>query len=78
MNDNSPSDLSPQAQPAPGTAPPLAGSMTPRLPQSVVKIPWMQPNEVAPAVVFLATDVANRVTGSTYDAAAGDGAKYTA
>ncbi len=49
-----------------------------RLPQSVMKIPWMQPDEVAPAVVFLATDAANRVTGSTYDATAGDSAKYTA
>ena len=49
-----------------------------RLPQSVMKIPWMQPDEVAPAVVFLASDAANRVTGSTYDATAGDSAKYTA
>ncbi len=49
-----------------------------RLPMSVMKIPWMQPDEVAPAVVFLASDAANRVTGSTYDATAGDSAKYTA
>ncbi len=35
-----------------------------RLPMSVMKIPWMQPDEVAPAVVFLASDAANRVTGS--------------
>jgi NAD(P)-dependent dehydrogenase (short-subunit alcohol dehydrogenase family) len=49
-----------------------------RLPQSVMKIPWMQPDEVAPSVVFLASDAANRVTGSTYDATAGDSAKYTA
>ena len=49
-----------------------------RLPASVMKIPWMQPDEVAPAVVFLASDAANRVTGSTYDATAGDSARYTA
>ena len=49
-----------------------------RLPMSVMKIPWMQPDEVAPAVVFLASDAANRVTGSTYDATAGDSARYTA
>ncbi len=48
-----------------------------RLPSSVMKIPWMQPDEVAPAVVFLASDVANRVSGATYDASAGDSAKYT-
>ena len=49
-----------------------------RMPMSVMKIPWMQPDEVAPAVVFLASDAANRVTGSTYDATAGDSARYTA
>jgi NAD(P)-dependent dehydrogenase (short-subunit alcohol dehydrogenase family) len=49
-----------------------------RLPQSVMGIPWMQPDEVAPAVVFLCTDAANRVTGATYDATAGDSVKYTA
>ena len=45
---------------------------------AVMKIPWMQPDEVAPSVVFLCTDAANRVTGSTYDATAGDSARYTA
>ncbi len=49
-----------------------------RLPQSVMGIPWMQPDEVAPAVVFLCTDAANRVTGATYDMTAGDSVKYTA
>ncbi len=49
-----------------------------RLPQSVMKIPWMQPADVAPVVVFLASDAAYRVTGATYDATAGDSAKYTA
>ena len=49
-----------------------------RLPSAVMGIPWMQPDEVAPAVVFLCTDAANRVTGATYDATAGDSAKYTA
>jgi NAD(P)-dependent dehydrogenase (short-subunit alcohol dehydrogenase family) len=49
-----------------------------RLPQAVMGIPWMQPDEVAPAVVFLCTDAANRVTGATYDATAGDSVKYTA
>ncbi|MBA3833374.1 MAG: SDR family NAD(P)-dependent oxidoreductase [Chthoniobacterales bacterium] len=49
-----------------------------RLPQAVMGIPWMQPDEVAPAVVFLCTDAANRVSGATYDASAGDSVKYTA
>lgn len=46
--------------------------------QVVQKVPWMQPEDVAPAVVFLATDAAYRVTGATYDITAGDSAKYTA
>ena len=49
-----------------------------RVPTAVMGIPWMQPDEVAPAVVFLCTDAANRVTGATYDATAGDSARYTA
>jgi NAD(P)-dependent dehydrogenase (short-subunit alcohol dehydrogenase family) len=49
-----------------------------RMPQAVMGIPWMQPDEVAPAVIFLCTDAANRVTGATYDATAGDSVKYNA
>jgi NAD(P)-dependent dehydrogenase (short-subunit alcohol dehydrogenase family) len=49
-----------------------------RLPAAVMGIPWMQPDEVAPSVVFLCTDAANRVTGATYDASAGDSVKYDA
>jgi NAD(P)-dependent dehydrogenase (short-subunit alcohol dehydrogenase family) len=49
-----------------------------RMKQVVMDIPWMQPDEVAPAVVFLCTDAANRVTGATYDATAGDSVKYNA
>jgi NAD(P)-dependent dehydrogenase (short-subunit alcohol dehydrogenase family) len=49
-----------------------------RLPTSVMKIPWMQPADVAPVAVFLASDAAYRVTGASYDATAGDSAKYTA
>ena len=49
-----------------------------RMPQVVQKIPWMQPEDVVPSVIFLASDAAHRVTGATYDATAGDSAKYTA
>ncbi len=49
-----------------------------RLPTAVMKIPWMQPADVAPVAVFLASDAAYRITGATYDATAGDSAKYTA
>jgi hypothetical protein len=49
-----------------------------RLPQSVMGIPWMPPDEVAPAVIFLCTNAANRISGATYDATAGDSVKFTA
>lgn len=48
-----------------------------RLPQAVMGIVDAA-DEVAPAVVFLCTDAANRVSGATYDASAGDSVKYTA
>jgi NAD(P)-dependent dehydrogenase (short-subunit alcohol dehydrogenase family) len=47
-------------------------------PSSVMGIPWMQPDEVAPAVVFLCTDAANRISGACLDAVAGESAKWTA
>ncbi len=46
-------------------------------PSSVMGIPWMQPDEVAPAVLFLCTDAANRVSGVCLDAVAGESAKWT-
>ena len=48
------------------------------VPTAVMKIPWMQPEDIAPPVVFLASDAAYRVSGATYDATAGESAKYTA
>ena len=47
-------------------------------PGSVMGIPWMQPDEVAPAVVFLCTDPANRISGICIDAVAGESAKWGA
>jgi hypothetical protein len=45
---------------------------------AVQKIPWEQSQDVAPAGVFLASDAACRVTGTTYDISAGDSVKYIA
>jgi hypothetical protein len=38
----------------------------------------MQQDKVAAAIVFLRTSGANRVSGATYHANAGESAKYTA
>lgn len=46
--------------------------------RSPLGIPWIDPESVASVVVFLASDAAKRVSGSTYDATAGDSAHYTA
>jgi NAD(P)-dependent dehydrogenase (short-subunit alcohol dehydrogenase family) len=45
---------------------------------SPLGIPWLAPEDVAPIVVFLASDDARLVSGATYDVTAGDSAHYTA
>jgi NAD(P)-dependent dehydrogenase (short-subunit alcohol dehydrogenase family) len=37
-------------------------------------VPWIEPEAVAPAIVFLASDDAHMVTGATYDVTGGDSA----
>src|SRR3984893_13981717 len=41
-------------------------------------VPWIEPEAVASAVVFLASDEAYMVSGATYDVTGGDSANYTA
>ncbi|WP_158786591.1 SDR family NAD(P)-dependent oxidoreductase [Granulicella sp. L46] len=41
-------------------------------------VPWIDPSDLAPVVVFLASDAARMVSGSTYDVTAGDSANNTA
>jgi NAD(P)-dependent dehydrogenase (short-subunit alcohol dehydrogenase family) len=41
-------------------------------------IPWIEPEAIAPAVVFLASDEASMVSGATYDVTGGDSANYNA
>jgi NAD(P)-dependent dehydrogenase (short-subunit alcohol dehydrogenase family) len=41
-------------------------------------IPWIEPEAIAPVVVFLASDDARMVSGATYDVTGGDSANYTA
>jgi len=41
-------------------------------------VPWIEPEAIAPAVVFLASDDAAMVSGATYDVTGGDSANYNA
>jgi NAD(P)-dependent dehydrogenase (short-subunit alcohol dehydrogenase family) len=45
---------------------------------SPLGVPWIEPEDIAPAVVFLASEEARMVSGATYDVTAGDSAHYTA
>ncbi len=46
--------------------------------KSPLGVPWIEPVDVAPVVVFLASDAARMVSGATYDVTGGDSANNTA
>jgi NAD(P)-dependent dehydrogenase (short-subunit alcohol dehydrogenase family) len=46
--------------------------------KSPLGVPWLEPDAVAPVVVFLASDAARMVSGATYDVTGGDSAHYSA
>ncbi len=46
--------------------------------RSPLGIPWIEPEAIAPVVVFLASDDACMVSGATYDVTGGDSANYNA
>lgn len=45
---------------------------------SPLRVPWIEPEAIAPAVVFLASDESYMVSGATYDVTGGDSAHCTA
>ena len=45
---------------------------------SPLGVPWIEPQAIAPIVVFLASDEASMVSGATYDVTGGDSAHYSA
>lgn len=45
---------------------------------SPLGVPWIDPDDVAPVVVFLASEAARMVSGSAYEVTAGDSAKNAA
>ncbi len=46
--------------------------------KSPLGVPWLPPESIAPAVVFLASDEAYMVSGATYDVTGGDSANNSA
>lgn len=46
--------------------------------RSPLGVPWIEPEDVAPVVVFLASNAARMVSGATYDVTGGDSANNTA
>jgi NAD(P)-dependent dehydrogenase (short-subunit alcohol dehydrogenase family) len=46
-----------------------------RAPTVPLKVGWLQPDDISPAAVFLASDAAAMVTGAEYEVTGGDGAK---
>ena len=46
--------------------------------KSPLGVPWIEPEAIAPAVVFLASDEAYMVSGATYDVTGGDSANNSA
>jgi NAD(P)-dependent dehydrogenase (short-subunit alcohol dehydrogenase family) len=46
-----------------------------RAPTVPLKVGWLQPDDISPVAVFLASDAAAMVTGAEYEVTAGDSAK---
>ena len=46
--------------------------------KSPLGVPWIDPADLAPVVVFLVSDAARMASGATYDVTAGDSANNAA
>jgi NAD(P)-dependent dehydrogenase (short-subunit alcohol dehydrogenase family) len=46
-----------------------------RAPTVPLKVGWLQPDDISPDAVFLASDAAAQVTGAEYQVTGGDSAK---
>lgn len=56
--------------------PPKEEIVKAQLPHIPLKVPWLPPEALAPAAVFLASDDAALISGSSYDVTAGDSAHF--
>jgi NAD(P)-dependent dehydrogenase (short-subunit alcohol dehydrogenase family) len=61
--------IKPPAEPTPQQA------WDTRAPTVPLKVGWLQPDDISPAAVFLASDAAAMMTGAEYEVTGGDSAK---
>jgi NAD(P)-dependent dehydrogenase (short-subunit alcohol dehydrogenase family) len=59
----------------PGAKPTPQQAWDVRAPTVPLKVGWLQPDDISPAAVFLASDAAAMVTGAEYEVTGGDSAK---
>ena len=64
-----------ESRPNPPEKPSPQESWDVRAPTVPLKVGWLQPDDISPAAVFLASDAANMVTGAEYEVTGGDSAK---
>ena len=55
-----------------------AGARATLTTKSPLGVPWIEPDDIAPMVVFLASDSARMVSGASFAVTAGDSANFTA
>jgi NAD(P)-dependent dehydrogenase (short-subunit alcohol dehydrogenase family) len=60
---------------SPATPPTPQEAWDVRAPTIPLKVGWLQPDDISPAAVFLASDAAAMVTGAEYEVTGGDSAK---
>lgn len=65
------------SQPTGDEAKDEAAAREARINQTPLGVPWIAPEDVAPAVVFLASDEARMISGATIDVTGGYSAHYT-
>ncbi len=64
-----------ESQPNPPDNPTAEQAWATRAPLEALKAGWLQPEDISPAAVFLASDAAAMVTGAEYEVTGGDSAK---
>ncbi|RPD48664.1 NAD(P)-dependent oxidoreductase [Hymenobacter sediminis] len=78
MNDTRLTEAYRDYRPQPDTPPTPEEAAKVRAEHTPFSLPWLQPEDMAPMAVFLATDGAARISGASFDVDAGDSALFTA